>query len=275
MKMEEKDIVLYIRIEYFKNLENKDIVSNPEILSSINRGIKYHMSRMKNDFPTYAYYEIIGLYTKDPWIKCVNDFSRYMSENISSTSKKYFEKIYTDSKLKSEFGTYLKIHKYFYDNGNFNADMWRLIITLNTFSGKKWVVEFYNKIPQKHRDKLDILNKEMEENPPKEKTLHNEIRDKLSELLENGKSEVSCKSGRCDVVSDTFAIEVKPHQEWKHGVGQVLVYSSELKLLPILCIYGKKLTKNQIKICQRNGVSVWFVNNDKILVLSGNAPKYK
>ena len=61
------------------------------------------------------------------------------------------------------------------------------------------------------------------------------IRDKLA-ILYNGKTEVECKYGRIDIVTSDKIIELKKAKNWKHALGQILIYSSEYPDKS-MCIY--------------------------------------
>jgi hypothetical protein len=52
------------------------------------------------------------------------------------------------------------------------------------------------------------------------------VRDKLAEAL-GGETEVPCKTGAIDILTETEVIEVKKIKHWKAAIGQALVYSLE------------------------------------------------
>jgi len=52
------------------------------------------------------------------------------------------------------------------------------------------------------------------------------IRDRLAEQLQ-GEIEVETAFGRADVVTDNEVIEIKRLHNWKHALGQVLVYTTD------------------------------------------------
>lgn len=58
------------------------------------------------------------------------------------------------------------------------------------------------------------------------KNLEKEVQIKLAESL-NGVMEVQCKTGIADILTDTEIIEVKTVKDWKHAIGQVLIYQLE------------------------------------------------
>lgn len=63
-------------------------------------------------------------------------------------------------------------------------------------------------------------------------------RDVLAERLK-GVCEVPTALGRCDVVTDAFAIEVKEAKSIKSAIGQALAYAAALKLKPAIAYYGE------------------------------------
>jgi hypothetical protein len=56
--------------------------------------------------------------------------------------------------------------------------------------------------------------------------IEHSIRDRLAEQLQ-GKIEVETAFGRADVVTDNEVIEIKRLHNWKHALGQVLVYTTD------------------------------------------------
>ncbi len=60
------------------------------------------------------------------------------------------------------------------------------------------------------------------------KIFESSIRDSLAMSL-GGETEVPCKSGIVDILTETEVIEVKSIKNWKDAIGQVLVYCCEFK----------------------------------------------
>lgn len=58
------------------------------------------------------------------------------------------------------------------------------------------------------------------------KNLEKKVKLRLNEIV-NGIVEVPCKAGVADIVTQTQVIEVKKISEWKHAVGQVVIYGLE------------------------------------------------
>jgi hypothetical protein len=53
-----------------------------------------------------------------------------------------------------------------------------------------------------------------------------EVRDRLADDI-NGRVEVKCSTGIIDILTDTDIIEVKCAKNWKHAVGQILIYGAD------------------------------------------------
>ncbi|MFG6094368.1 hypothetical protein SPB21_03920 [Leptothoe sp. ISB3NOV94-8A] len=57
-----------------------------------------------------------------------------------------------------------------------------------------------------------------------------------------GKTEYANPAGRIDVLTDEFVIEVKVAHNWKHAIGQALVYSSYFpEKIPMVCLIGESV----------------------------------
>lgn len=65
-----------------------------------------------------------------------------------------------------------------------------------------------------------------EQKRSKSKAIEKRVQNCLAKRLK-GKTEVPCKSGVIDILTDTQIIEVKKAKHWKHAIGQVLVYQLE------------------------------------------------
>ena len=98
-------------------------------------------------------------------------------------------------------------------------------------------------------------------------TRHNDARDSIAILL-SGITEAECgtkMNERCDVLTETHAIEVKPRHQWKQGLGQAIVYARFTKTLPVLCIIDERLRAEEETICTAVGVQVWyFIDNSLV-----------
>ena len=66
-------------------------------------------------------------------------------------------------------------------------------------------------------------------------------RDALAKFLEkkgdNVKIEVACKGGRCDILTEDFAIEVDSAAKWHEAIGQACHYSLMLKTPAAIALY--------------------------------------
>jgi hypothetical protein len=87
------------------------------------------------------------------------------------------------------------------------------------------------------------------------------IRDNIAKD-ENGRTEVEVATGVIDVKTDTKIIEVKTASNWKHAVGQVLVYSLSVPRYyeKWIYLYGDCTCRDLIvKYCSQLDVNVKFV----------------
>uniref|UniRef100_A0A6G6ADR0 KilA-n domain-containing protein n=1 Tax=Borely moumouvirus TaxID=2712067 RepID=A0A6G6ADR0_9VIRU len=78
-----------------------------------------------------------------------------------------------------------------------------------------------------------------------------------------GQIEVKTKSGRIDLLTDKYLIEIKDYYDWKNAVGQLMVYSTYYTE-KIKCIYlfnvGTNDTKEIIKVCKKYDIVVKIYN---------------
>lgn len=101
------------------------------------------------------------------------------------------------------------------------------------------------------------------------------FRDALAILLD-GKTEVSLHSGKADIVTSTHVYEVKRCRQWKHAIGQALVYASEVGLHPGVALFGWSPTEEIIQVigeaCSRLHIDLLFhfFDDDSDMVYSGN-----
>lgn len=104
--------------------------------------------------------------------------------------------------------------------------------------------------------KLNILNDAKESDWSKS----------LSEKI-GGKTEVTVKNGRVDVVTDKYAIEVDYLHKWKEGIGQALYYGSQTGLIPVLALISKDTFDQELlnrieSLCTSKGVKVILLVNN-------------
>ena len=81
-----------------------------------------------------------------------------------------------------------------------------------------------------------------------------------------GKVEVVLSSGRADIVTDTYAVEVDKASKFKQGIEQALRYAKASNKKPGLALYldGELLGQNFINLakqeCEEKGIRFWFIN---------------
>jgi hypothetical protein len=97
------------------------------------------------------------------------------------------------------------------------------------------------------------------------KSLHDQVADRLAASV-GGRREVLCDMGRVDVLTDAFAIEVKPLSAALHGLGQALGYAHATKRRPWVHLFedadaSAAVLSDKTLICammQKHGVKVTF-----------------
>lgn len=94
----------------------------------------------------------------------------------------------------------------------------------------------------------------------REKKLKSEHRRVCEYLMrrEGGKMEVPTYAGNIDVATGQYAIEVKPSEQWKHGLGQALAYSRASGLKPRLHLFGSGIDPRNEAIVQSLGVQLTY-----------------
>lgn len=81
-----------------------------------------------------------------------------------------------------------------------------------------------------------------------------------------GKVEVVLSSGRADIVTDTYAVEVDKASKYKQGIQQALRYAKASKKKPGLALYldGELLGQNFINLakqeCEEKAIRFWLIN---------------
>jgi hypothetical protein len=88
---------------------------------------------------------------------------------------------------------------------------------------------------------------------------HDLVSDKLA-FINNGTREFILPNGTgvADVITDTEIIEVKPINEWKHGIGQLICYTFESDKIKHLHLYGGIPTKLIKDICKINNIILTY-----------------
>ena len=81
-----------------------------------------------------------------------------------------------------------------------------------------------------------------------------------------GKIEVVLSSGRADIVTDKYAVEVDKASKFKQGIEQSLRYAKASKKMPGLALFvdGELLGQNFINLakkeCEKKGIRFWLIN---------------
>ena len=101
----------------------------------------------------------------------------------------------------------------------------------------------------------------------------------LNNKLFKGELEVSVSTGRVDIVTETFVIEVDKVSKYQEGIKQALKYAQATNKKPLLALYidgekdGYELFKKADTLCRNKGISLLLVNsyvsvNDLIALVS-------
>ena len=93
----------------------------------------------------------------------------------------------------------------------------------------------------------------------KNKLIEKEIQKRLCKELKNAKIEVETPCGFIDILTDNEIIEIKNGKNWKHAVGQILVYSKfypkHKKRLHLFNTVNDELIND---FCRKNNISVSY-----------------
>lgn len=89
----------------------------------------------------------------------------------------------------------------------------------------------------------------------------------VNELRSRGlsaKREVKCAGGRCDILTDKYAIEIDRASKWYEAVGQVAHYSVALNRKPCVAIFDfHKLSTEKLQalkaVCAKFGIKIMFI----------------
>lgn len=87
----------------------------------------------------------------------------------------------------------------------------------------KWVLEWSN-INDVNKEELKTSFEDIDHSHNKNNK-EREVVERLLETLDNPDTEVETIYGYIDILTDTEIIEVKVAKNWKHSIGQILVYS--------------------------------------------------
>jgi hypothetical protein len=84
--------------------------------------------------------------------------------------------------------------------------------------------------------------------------------------MNNGKAEVTLRSGRADCITNDHAVETDWASKWKEGIGQSLAYSTETGKAPAILVIQKKRTdKKYLKLLRQTinrqnlGIDVFII----------------
>lgn len=91
----------------------------------------------------------------------------------------------------------------------------------------------------------------------------------LAQMLD-GETEFKVQSGRVDILTDEYAIEVKRASYWKHSIGQALWYGLQTSRKPGIILIMKTLDdrkygiqlQSSLDYAGLNNVKVWFYPED-------------
>ena len=101
-------------------------------------------------------------------------------------------------------------------------------------------------------------------------------RDALSAKLQ-GRTEVKLATGRADLVTSNEVFELDKPTKWKEGLGQIIAYSQELKLKPVLAImsYSRGPANLQKKSRERFDLAETYCasNGVRLLILFPTQPE--
>lgn len=89
----------------------------------------------------------------------------------------------------------------------------------------------------------------------------------VSELRSRGlsaKREVKCAGGRCDILTDKYAIEIDRASKWHEAIGQAVHYSITLKRKPCIALFDfHKLSTEKREalksVCAKLGIKIIFI----------------
>jgi hypothetical protein len=117
----------------------------------------------------------------------------------------------------------------------------------------KWIEEWKEKKENKEKYLHQIRNIVPDDyNTCKER----EIQERLHKEL-RGVKEYKTINGNIDLLTDSDLIEIKVHENWKHGIGQILAYSTQLRDHKLrLHLFDGQYDKNIEDVCNEFNISV-------------------
>lgn len=80
----------------------------------------------------------------------------------------------------------------------------------------------------------------------------------------SARKEVKCRGGRCDILTDKYAIEVDRASKWHEAIGQAVHYSITLKRKPCIALFDfHKLSTEKREalksVCAKLGIKIMFI----------------
>lgn len=80
----------------------------------------------------------------------------------------------------------------------------------------------------------------------------------------SARKEVKCRGGRCDILTDKYAIEVDRAPKWHEAIGQAVHYAIMLKRKPCIALFDfHKLSTEKREalksVCAKLGIKIMFI----------------
>ena len=117
----------------------------------------------------------------------------------------------------------------------------------------KWIEEWKEKKENNEKYQYEINNIKPDD-PYSYK--EREIQERLYKEL-GGVKEYKTINGNVDLLTDNELIEIKVHENWKHGIGQLLAYSTQLRGHKLrLHLFDGQHEKNIEDVCKEFSISV-------------------
>ena len=121
----------------------------------------------------------------------------------------------------------------------------------------KWLDEWMN-IKAENKCILENALHNIKPYMDKYKCIEKCIQKRLQNEL-GGEIEVSCDTGYIDLLTDTEIIEIKYGRDWKHAVGQLLIYSLDYPLhKKRIHLFGIEDNENINKSCQNYNIYISY-----------------
>ena len=134
-----------------------------------------------------------------------------------------------------------------------SLEQFKQVISHFAQKGNSKAIEMYNQL----NPEFPIKEKTRKTPKQKEKNFQNKLSKKF-----NGETEIPCKTGIIDIVTETKIIEVKKIIDWKHAIGQISVYGLEFpNKQKTIALFGD--TSNEMKqmiilFCKELNIEVIF-----------------